>query len=1041
MLNGNEGILTLDSDSFRARLYILKIGIRPLNYHREAPDLLRYALLKQKLLTESQLQNIFSTWVPGTSYPGDYLINRRILSPETVHGELRKQIESFIYQMFLTPNLNYEFLAGEDSTDYELFSPTGLGKTLIYNTNRLLMETVRREDEWGRFQQTITSRTEIFVLNEAVTQESPPIGVPEENLLDVRSLINGELSVEQIVEESTLSEFEIYEILFRFRERDAIRPLRLEEKQALADRLRNSLRPKDALTIYKSILLNEPPNVEIREKLIDLLVKNKAPENELIEHYLYLASLFEDEDPDQATDHLKKAVDIAPNNVAALDKLFDLHTKLGRHCDALAIAHDLIAMAKEEIDSNVAVNLLYKFINFYPEEVALFHELAAILATTDNVSEAVECLKSVAEIYQRRNDYQELRRTYEKIVSLRPSEHHKLKKIRELEKRSKRSKGYLIKFTSVALVAGLLFGFGILAGITELCSRKVYAQIRTDVSTLTKLKDYDRAKKVLGDFIKVFPISTTRRRAHALGVELVRLQQEHKATQAASREQRRFVEQTKLARAKIRYKDKDYSTALTMLMELDTKNLRSRLRREAASLKFEIKKYFATAQDLAERAQHAFDRGEYTTSHRLRKAILYRFPHSEAARELRLPVYVETLPPGVEILVDDKHYGKSPLPVLFDPAKNPPRVILYKPGYKAYQLDNAKFNDIVFNPIEMPRVMVRLDKAVAWNFDSGDGIECSPATLKDRVFFGNRNGTVHCVDLKTGKKLFWKFQTEFTLDIKGGIGTWNNLVYFGSTDGSLYVVNGLNGSLKHRVKPFDGAHPIKEAASRANERGVTFVNCGGQAIAAIKLSSGEELWSQAYPRHGLLGQPAIRGDSIYIAARSGSILKLSQANGNTEDVFVVSKSEILFQGTLVGSRMYVVDVQNAIHAFDVERMRRAWTHNASQPPNAPVTAGSDHVVVPLKNRAVLGLNAKGEKLWQSAVGRPIVTHGILFKNTYISGTTDGRIVCVDVNSGSLLWKYRTRQSGQTGFVVPGTVDKGQLFLGSQDGVFYCLPLD
>ncbi|MCH2374091.1 MAG: hypothetical protein MK538_07885, partial [Planctomycetes bacterium] len=163
MLNGNEGILTLDSDSFRARLYILKIGIRPLNYHREAPDLLRYALLKQKLLTESQLQNIFSTWVPGTSYPGDYLINRRILSPETVHGELRKQIESFIYQMFLTPNLNYEFLAGEDSTDYELFSPTGLGKTLIYNTNRLLMETVRREDEWGRFQQTITSRTEIFV--------------------------------------------------------------------------------------------------------------------------------------------------------------------------------------------------------------------------------------------------------------------------------------------------------------------------------------------------------------------------------------------------------------------------------------------------------------------------------------------------------------------------------------------------------------------------------------------------------------------------------------------------------------------------------------------------------------------------------------------------------------------------------------------------------------------------------------------------------------------------------------------------------------
>ena len=92
MMNGQEGILTLESEAFRAKLFILQTGIRPLNFEREDPDLLKHILLKQKLLTELQFQNVFSTWVPGSTHPGDFLINRRILSPETVESELRQQL-------------------------------------------------------------------------------------------------------------------------------------------------------------------------------------------------------------------------------------------------------------------------------------------------------------------------------------------------------------------------------------------------------------------------------------------------------------------------------------------------------------------------------------------------------------------------------------------------------------------------------------------------------------------------------------------------------------------------------------------------------------------------------------------------------------------------------------------------------------------------------------------------------------------------------------------------------------------------------------
>lgn len=1039
-MNGQEGILTLESENFQARVSILKIGIRPLNYTSHPPDLLRSVLLKEKVLSESQFQNTFSTWTPGSSHPGDYLISRRILTPETVQIQLRKQLEDVIFQIFRIRNLKYEFLAGADPTAYELFSPDDLGQHLIYNANGILMETVRRDDEWERFRESIPESSEIYKVDKTADFNSDNLKRPPSNVQQIRDLLNGERSIDRIVEESSMSDFEVYDFLFTFKEMGYIRPLDLDEKRSLAERLRKSLRPEDAITIFRSLLLNDPNDVETRKKLLDLLIKNKAPSAELATLQIELATLHEEDDPDQAIEYLQKAGNLTQNNITVIEKLFDLHCKAGRDRDALSAARSLVQLAKERLDSSTAINLLYKFINFYPAEVALFHELAETLAATGNTEEAAECLKCAAEVYEHRKDYNKLRRTYEKIVRLRPSEAHKLKKIKESERRVQRSRSYLLKFTACSLFVGLFAGFLTVVGFNELRSRELFLDVQQNVIALRKYKSYGQAKKVLGDFFKVFPLSSVQKEAYALSHDLDRLAEEAIKKEIRHVEQKTFAVQAKFTKAKIKYKDKDYIVAFRILRSMNTSLLPDNLAEQANELKDELETYFETARELAERAQHQYDNGEYATCHRLRKTILYRFPYAPAATDLEVPVYVETIPSGAEVFVGERLWGTTPLAVLIDPRASMPHIVVSKPDYDATVLGKLWVKGKLFSAIDIPSIKLLLTKTIQWSFPAGDSIECSPVTVKDRVYFGTRNGVVYCLDSATGKQA-WQFSVDYKMDVNGAIGTWKDRVFFGSANGRLYIVDATSGTLEQKIKASPNLLPIKEPPSPVNDKAATFLNCGSKFLTAVDLSSGEILWTQSYQQRRLIGQPMIRPGYVYVATSSGEILQAAQNTGELRKVHVVTTSQVTVPPSLYGKRIYLIDKKNTIHAFDLDTTNVMWEFTAEKRLTAPATADSDRVLVPNEDGEILCLDSSGHRIWKRPLGKSISSNGMIFKNQHIVGTKTGHIVSLDTSSGELTWTYKTATREGAGFLRAGAIDRGRLFIGSQNGFFYCVTLD
>jgi outer membrane protein assembly factor BamB len=80
-------------------------------------------------------------------------------------------------------------------------------------------------------------------------------------------------------------------------------------------------------------------------------------------------------------------------------------------------------------------------------------------------------------------------------------------------------------------------------------------------------------------------------------------------------------------------------------------------------------------------------------------------------------------------------------------------------------------------------------KRIDWEYmdeEYPDAFFSSPAVGKDRVLIGSRNDHMHCVDLRTGEKI-WVFQTRDDIDSSPVIA--GEKVVVGSLDGRLYIVD------------------------------------------------------------------------------------------------------------------------------------------------------------------------------------------------------------------------------------------------------------
>ena len=1041
-LNGQVGVLTVESPSFKRRILLHKLGIRPLNFIASPPDLLRQVLLKQQILSEAQCQNIFSTWNPESTFPGDFLIRRRVLTPEIVENEFRVQVESVLLDVFLEPNIQYGFSAGDEGEEYELFAPDGLGELMLFNVNSILMEVARREDEWSRFRAEIPNDDEIFRIHDRVSLSAKKIAVPPKNLRDIKPHLHGESTIGRICDETTLSHFEVLETLFHLKKSDLIRPLALAEKKVLAEKMRRSMRHQDAVSIYESVLLNDPDDVETRKRLIKTYETAKDPNGALAHHYTALSSSLSGSDASQALTYLGKALEIAPTNIESLGTYFKNCCTAMRNRDAYAALRRARSLCDSSDESRELRDLLLSLLKSFPQEVLLLHELADSYAKERDTDNAVSCLKRAAEIYKLRNDYAHSSKCAEKIIRLRPSEAPKLRKLFDGPRHTQRP---TIRLARVAITATILCGsLGILAtlGVLEWFSRNAFADMREKVETLSTYGEFDEARKLIREFEGAYPTSLKRLDAETLVRQTGDLELAAKKTKQNELESRRANAESRLVKAQIAASRDLYSEALEIIDSIDADALPVDRAEKLLRLRTELMDYFQQAEALHTLAQAARKNQNPARSHELSKQLITRFPRAPVAQTTRLPVQIETQPPGAQLQVDGKIVGETPGVFDFLPNSSG-SIFLVKAGYASINLGRTPVEGAFFNPLNCPKVTVELKKAVQWRFTTDASVECVPTTSKNRVLVANRSGTIYSLEEADGA-LVWKYSTPSNMDVAGGLGVWNNVIYFGCFDGHIYAVKESTGELLYpstlASKP---GYPIKTAPSQANAQGLIALNCSGRTLTGYDLTRGQIVWSRPFAKARILGRPTVLQDQAYVATTAGDVLEIALSSGEIKRHTTVQMSPHHFKSTDSG-QIFLASKQGEVVAFDVNTWTTSWRYKANSMLSGPPTVDSSFVIVPLASGHLVCLTTHGKLKWRRESPFAVSSQGVLFRNTFLAGTMTGQVLSIGTWSGKPRWTFATEDIPNhepRPFLSAGVVSQGRLFIGSEDHSIYCFTIE
>ena len=264
-LQRKTGVLTLKHEDKLVTISFLDgciVGSSTLNQHTE--DRIGLILLKRGELTEQELDAALRRQEETLQRLGRILMDAKVVSVGTVREALEQQILQIVYRVFRWSDGEYHF-SQEKTVDYDadLMVPMA--------ADSIIMEGARMTDEWPFIDQRIPDRRVVFIKVDSArefevveeedddfdnlgfsftdTPEKMPISeMPEDRLTRnqwaVYELVNGSESVEELILESPLVEFETCKALADLVDRMIIRSATQEE---IARQLRRDTAPVPAI--------------------------------------------------------------------------------------------------------------------------------------------------------------------------------------------------------------------------------------------------------------------------------------------------------------------------------------------------------------------------------------------------------------------------------------------------------------------------------------------------------------------------------------------------------------------------------------------------------------------------------------------------------------------------------------------------------------------------------------------------------------------------------------------------------------------------
>ncbi len=426
-----------------------------------------------------------------------------------------------------------------------------------------------------------------------------------------------------------------------------------------------------------------------------------------------------------------------------------------------------------------------------------------------------------------------------------------------------------------------------------------------------------------------------------------------------------------------------------------------------------------------ETAQAIERAGDLARAFETYRAVIQDAPEINFATLVRLPLRVETRPPGARltvILPDQSRVDAGTTPkVIHYPHQGKTVLRVEMEGFDTHTVERAG--------IEGDRgaqVTLDLQRTVRWKREAGAAVEGRPALGEGLLLLATRGGLFRAWETRGGDESF-QLETGHLSGVSGGIVVSGGVAYFGGNDGEAFAVDLAKRAFLWRKKT---TAALSSDPVIADGR-VVFVDAKGKVV-AFDARTGEERWkvTLASPATGTL--LAARGGLVLVGAGDRRLRALEAADGKERWTAELSgpvsctPEEDGTGGVVVGTE------DKNVQRVDLATGKVTWTAPVDSPVRAQPLPGKDVLRVVSSGGFVHRLApADGKPLGKTSLGLPAgVEGGVAATNErlYVSGSA-GTLVAYDLRTDSILW----RLSGLGTLRSPPLVAPGLLAVASADG--------
>lgn len=1034
-MNQQGGILSVKLQKQERHLAIGPAGVSFVTERAYESKVLEQVLTRLRIVSESEYRNVFSTSASSTP-PGDLLLSRHVIRPDQVTHEIREQFLEFLYEIFSWPDASYQFDVQDLGRERLVFADPEVAPALIFPVNSVLMDVARREDEWSRIHEVISGPDQIYRItgDENTLAEFEAVETSQdraENLIQL--LRSGELTVNEIIEQTDMPAFQAYATLRGLAVAGVIAPLDLDDKKKLAERLRQQFQMPRMASVYQSILAESPLESDIRKKLLIFLERKKTPPEELIPHLRQLAEDAHTQgDLANARQYYERILSTEPHDLAALEGSTQIDLVQSKDRDINRPVSAYLATIRNRREYERGAEFLLQLADQHPRSGQLLHEAAHLYLLAGKPQEAETHYEAAAKVYLTKKNLNALTKVVEKLESFSERAAARWRKHLGNQQRSlpKQRKRVVLHLTLGVLILAFVC-VGAFATY-EWDARVSYAEALESAREQARQGNLIGARQILDEFEERHAYSLVAQGIGEVDVNELRVSQEPDAGFGQENPQEPYPDQIPndtdsapqsgfdaskyVTRGTVLQNQGDYAGALEHYRSVPMDQLPMALSSSIEKQCAELERYLSAAQEIYDEARAAEEASDLDTASLAFRRLLKEYPNSSAAKSVKLPMAIDVLPPDSNVKLNGRLLEGPPYKLQLTPDEQPV-VTVERPGF---------FSDsLVLDPLRSPRARIQLQRETAWIEKLPAPVEADPYVDGGRVFVGTRSGTVFALSLANGNEA-WQYALDGIGDVLGAIHGFEDDIVFTGTDRAIYRVKQNNGSQVFRLPFPSGVGLSRTPMTPPDSAGRTFLVTSQGKVLGIDLQTPKILWTYSIGGSGVRA-PVVHDSLVFVASHEGRLSCLDAQSG-----------EQLWSQRIPDPITTVPGVNQNLLVIGTDRGElRAFTHTGEEkwtiplgvtPQGAVLCFDGKYAVASQTGTLTAGRMDDGSVEWQvEGLGHDLQAPRAYGENLAVL-TGEGNLLVHDQTTGRMLWGYQMGSAPG----CPLVASQGDLILSSMD---------